>query len=100
MTSSNRCKVFRGENTAFGGDGKFDSFCIQVKQMTQEKRFENYDVKVYDLNSRYSFLRCYREVKAEARMKLCQTEMVEVDLLRKQFLGGIPARMPERLVRS
>lgn len=53
--------------------------------MTQEKRFENYDVKVYDLNSRYSFLRCYREVKAEARMKLCQTEMVEVDLLRKQL---------------
>ena len=61
--------------------------------MTQEKRFENYDVrKVYDLNSHYGFLRCYREVKAEARMKLCQTEMVEVDLLRKQFMGvGIPA---------
>lgn len=32
----------------------------------------------------YGFLRCYREGKAEARMKLCQTEMVEVDLLRKQ----------------
>lgn len=33
----------------------------------------------------YGFLRCYREGKAEARMKLCQTEMVEVDLLRKQW---------------
>ena len=35
----------------------------------------------------YGFLRCYREDKAEARMKLCQTEMVEVDLLRKQWNG-------------
>lgn len=35
----------------------------------------------------YGFLRCYREGKAEARMKLCQTEMVEVDLLRKQWNG-------------
>ena len=35
----------------------------------------------------YGFLRCYREDKAEARMKLCQTEMVEVDLLRKQWIG-------------
>ena len=40
----------------------------------------------------YSHIRCCREVKANARMKLGQTEMVEVDLLRKQFMGvGIPA---------